>query len=143
MISQAPCSRGKLRAAARSASLLSPRSTAGHLGAQRAATRARWGPGKSLTPAPHTTSTKWTPASSHNRCTSRLTPSRSGFILEPHRFIRTADLPKAAQISLLSGGSVKHRTVRDAPEDTGGLQRRARSEASGMMQPWCGEIAGL
>lgn len=72
-----------------------------------------------------------------------LTPSRNGFILEPRCFIKNTDLPKPAQISLLSGGSVKHSTVRDAPEETGGLQRRAKSEASGMMQPWCSEIAGL
>lgn len=94
-------------------------------------------------PSWNTPPTNWTPASSHNRCASRLTPSRNGFILEPRCFVKNTDLSKPAQISLLSGGPAKHSTVRDAPEETGGLQRRAKSEASGMMQPWCSEIAGL
>lgn len=147
VITQAPCTRlpGKLRTGSLVCiRVLSPRSTAEHLGAWRAGTRARWGRGKSLAPAPHSTPP---PQTGHQPPLTTdapaLTPSRNGFILEPRCFIKNTDLPKPAQISLLSGGSVKHSTVRDAPEETGGLQRRAKSEASGMMQPWCSEIAGL
>lgn len=93
-------------------------------------TRARWGQGQSLIPAPHPTlSTKWTPASSHNRCTSRLTPSRNGFILEPHCFIKTVDLPRTAQISLLSGGLLNtagSEMLRKTREDSRGRRRAKR-----------------
>lgn len=87
--------------------------------------------------------------SSHNRYSSRLRASRNGFILEPHYFTKNANLPKPARIMeplkwgeggvgclLNTAGS---KVLQERQE---GSRCWAKSEASGMMQPWCSEIAG-